>query len=256
MRISYVPVNSKFGDLTVIDNSLRINGRSACLCRCSCGNITTPIPTDRLKSGNTKSCGCLRKQNAKNMGYANKNVGSKQKNILTSASLVGCTYGELTVKTLYGKTKCRHLIYECVCTCGNTALVTRSHLLSGTTKSCGCLRKKAILLVKQKYRLSLGHNATVLLTPLSIRERIAQKHVYAAIKIRDNFTCKLCGQVGGILHTHHIIPFATNVNLRNITSNLVTLCKKCHLEKAHDGAPSKLNVQVQQILLDCLNDYL
>lgn len=29
------------------------------ICQCDCGNITKPIPSDKLKNGNTTSCGCI-----------------------------------------------------------------------------------------------------------------------------------------------------------------------------------------------------
>lgn len=56
--------NKKFGRLTVIkmvENYVSPSGttRSQWLCKCDCGNhiITT---ADKLKNGNTKSCGCLK----------------------------------------------------------------------------------------------------------------------------------------------------------------------------------------------------
>ncbi len=51
----------KFGKLTV-KKLLRIDKEHGAiwLCDCECGN-TTEVPSRKLKSGNTKSCGCLRR---------------------------------------------------------------------------------------------------------------------------------------------------------------------------------------------------
>lgn len=52
--------NKKFNRLTVVKiSSKRIRGRIAWECRCDCGNIVT-LTTNRLTSGNTKSCGCYK----------------------------------------------------------------------------------------------------------------------------------------------------------------------------------------------------
>jgi predicted nucleic acid-binding Zn ribbon protein len=45
---------------------------------------------------------------------------------------------------------------------------------------------------------------------------------------RDKYTCKDCNKIGGTLHAHHILPFATNKELRFDINNGKTLCFKCH----------------------------
>ena len=49
---------------------------------------------------------------------------------------------------------------------------------------------------------------------------------------RDNFTCVACGQVGGQLHAHHIIPFFRYKMSRFSVHNGSTLCFGCH-SKVH-----------------------
>ena len=48
---------------------------------------------------------------------------------------------------------------------------------------------------------------------------------------RDNYTCQLCGQVGGYLQVDHIRRFADFPELRFDTDNGQTLCKPCHYKK-------------------------
>jgi hypothetical protein len=51
-----------------------------------------------------------------------------------------------------------------------------------------------------------------------------------AVFRRDNWTCQRCGQHGGKLHPHHLIPFASKYGrtLRFVISNGWTVCKRCH----------------------------
>lgn len=50
----------RFGKLTVVKEAERVRGLHAWECICDCGN-TSIVPTASLRTGNTKSCGCLSK---------------------------------------------------------------------------------------------------------------------------------------------------------------------------------------------------
>jgi len=45
---------------------------------------------------------------------------------------------------------------------------------------------------------------------------------------RDNFTCKMCGKIGGRIHPHHIFKFSEFPKKRFSLKNGITLCVKCH----------------------------
>lgn len=49
-----------------------------------------------------------------------------------------------------------------------------------------------------------------------------------AVFERDNFTCQICGKVGGRLNAHHIERYRNNIERRTDITNGVTLCEKCH----------------------------
>lgn len=48
-------------------------------------------------------------------------------------------YGKLKVVQEKGRGSSGHILYKCICDCGETTIVTKSKLISGHTKSCGCL---------------------------------------------------------------------------------------------------------------------
>lgn len=55
--------------------------------------------------------------------------------------LIGQKYGRLTVVEFCG-IKNRKATWKCVCDCGMVVIATGNNLRSGTTKSCGCLRRE------------------------------------------------------------------------------------------------------------------
>jgi len=55
-------------------------------------------------------------------------------------NLQGKRFDKLVVVKCVGTNKHRHKIWECLCDCGNKPKITRPNLISGKTKSCGCLR--------------------------------------------------------------------------------------------------------------------
>jgi hypothetical protein len=56
-----------FGNLTVISLSTqRHNGYKHYICRCLCGQFTN-ARSSSLRSGNTRSCGCLKEENMRNV---------------------------------------------------------------------------------------------------------------------------------------------------------------------------------------------
>lgn len=60
---------TKYGQLTVIrEHPERIARYIAWVCLCDCGNITV-VSGNHLRSGNTKSCGCLRGSSKKDDGH-------------------------------------------------------------------------------------------------------------------------------------------------------------------------------------------
>ena len=62
-----------------------------------------------------------------------------------------------------------------------------------------------------------------------------------AIFERDDYTCQICRERGGILHPDHIKPFAFYPELRFELSNGRTLCKDCHMKTDSWGHKATIN---------------
>lgn len=99
--------NQKFGRLLVLERDYemqKIAKRVCWKCECDCGNFISVRAVD-LKSGHTKSCGCYKKEQCRNIGEKygkinGKELGEKygkingQKNL---KDLTGKNFGKLTV---------------------------------------------------------------------------------------------------------------------------------------------------------------
>lgn len=54
---------------------------------------------------------------------------------------IGCTFARLTVLRIVGRAN-KHVSVECACICGNTMTCLLAGLVTGNTKSCGCLKRE------------------------------------------------------------------------------------------------------------------
>jgi len=128
----------KFGRLTVVKFSHTKHEMSYWSCRCECGaeKVTT---RSRLLNGETKSCGCLKKE-----------VDASRIPI----DMTGERYGRLIV-IKFSHIKGKGISYwSCKCECGIEKNISRRCLISGNTKSCGCLSKENVKKRATKHGLS------------------------------------------------------------------------------------------------------
>lgn len=109
------------------------DGHIQYLMRCHCGNFFISLPK-RVKNGNTKSCGCLKKQKI------------IERNQEKTSEIIGKTYGFLQVLEFshYKKYKTYHKsFYKCFCkNCNNISYHSGSDLKNGSIQSCGCINSR------------------------------------------------------------------------------------------------------------------
>ena len=123
----------RFGLLTVIERAgTDKNNNTKWKCKCDCGSILDVYSTN-LRSGRTKSCGCIRK----------------------IKDITGQKFGRLTVLERAGYYRNGKAMWKCKCDCETIKDVAYYCLVSGQTKSCGCLKKeKTFNNVYKKYDLT------------------------------------------------------------------------------------------------------
>lgn len=109
------------------------------ICQCDCGRLTS-VNASAIRSGSTKSCGCLYLERAKKSSldrYEQVLKKRKESSGLLN-DLTGQTFGLLTVirRDLNNKNR---VAWICQCECGNQTTVVSNNLTNGHTQSCGCI---------------------------------------------------------------------------------------------------------------------
>ena len=129
----------KFGKLTVIsraENKIDSSGRSRTMwnCICDCNNDDNIVVSgDYLKRSSCPSCGCEATKNRIEKNRVN-NIGEK--------------YGRLTiVDIIWGDDRTKVV---CKCDCGNDYIGVKSDVVTGHTRSCGCLHSETTSLANTK----------------------------------------------------------------------------------------------------------
>jgi len=139
-NVSKVPnlVGKQFGRLVIVEYSGLKRGHRYWECQCDCGEITT-VSAKHLKSGNTKSCGCLRREMLRKRHLSKNNLMGQRFERLVAIKDKGVVNGKRR--------------WECQCDCGKIKTVFPHNLKSGRVKSCGCLSKES----SRKRQLSKGN---------------------------------------------------------------------------------------------------
>jgi 5-methylcytosine-specific restriction endonuclease McrA len=200
-----VPEGTIFKNWKVMREVEKIGGNRKFLCECMLCNQFYEVELNHLKrKNNYKSC--QRCANTKDI------TGQRFNNLVAVKRLKQSKNG-----TYYWLFKCD---------CGNTTKALISNVLNNNTKSCGCL-----FCGENNPNWKGGVTTETQLQREKIRRSLNPK-----TKKRDNYQCQVCHKIGGIV-SHHIFDFSNYEDLREIESNLITLCVKCH-KKFHSVYPN------------------
>lgn len=136
-NLKEIKSGEKFNNLTIIKelpSEIYKNGqiKRLVLCKCECGNEVI-APLKSVKSGRTKSCGCLM-QTYLSSPHPNRMVKIE----------VGERYGKLTIiKEVEPRIKHNGKIermFLCRCDCGEEIVAPLTLMRQGRKQSCGCIR--------------------------------------------------------------------------------------------------------------------
>lgn len=178
-------LNQKFGSWIVVAPAENLNGRTRWLCRCeNCGEEKI-MYLSNLKRVSVHSC--THEMNKRCM------------------DLTGQKFGMLTViENVYVQENGTRL-WRCECDCGNTIRVSTNELITGDTKSCGCLKqppRKLQRVCKNCGKTFTGAPRSMYCPKCSEERKKAQKRVYnerakygTTRKIGQEYPCEICGEL-------------------------------------------------------------
>lgn len=194
-------LGNTYGNLTVIEKTTQKRNRSFLwLCFCICGN-TTKVISSNLKSGHTKSCGCLWKNN-----------------------LIGKKFGKWTVLEKTAPTK-----YIAKCECGTIKEVFGTTLKTGKSSTCGCSYTGAN---SRFYKHGKSYTKEYIANKNALRRAATSEKVSfeeLSQKISNlNKKCVYC-QEGSYEELDHIIPIVKGG--KHTIENIVPSCFSCNRSK-------------------------
>lgn len=149
--------------------------------------------------------------------------------------IVNNKFGRLLVLKQSHKDERNRMFYVCICDCGIEKIIQRSLIISGNTKSCGCLskeRKAATKLPNNKAEINsiiLGYK----------RQKLGYNITYSDFAKLISLPCFYCGIENSNLKKTKNCPegFAYNgldridSNLGYTIENVVPCCFKCNYAK-------------------------
>lgn len=141
----------RFGKLTVIkraEDCVTKSGKKlvAWVCKCDCGKKCV-IKSTNLKSGNTKSCGCI----ADKIRRTKRDTPNRN-----AEDFIGKRFGVLTIekeiKPYRDPKGNKRRRFRCKCYCGKYKDVRIDELTNGFVVSCGCLSARDFERIKDIVR--------------------------------------------------------------------------------------------------------
>lgn len=213
-------IGKKFDRLTVVELSHYDNkGNAYYACKCNCGNEILKIARGSHLGKETKSCGCMQKENNYNVRFLSRK----------RIDITGNKYGRLLVLEYSHSDSENRSKWKCICDCGTPIIVDGDKLKIGHTQSCGCLNDET-------RRSRVGENHPLYDFSMSDEERFERRRdtEYRSwrkeILKRDNYECQCCGKDDGAMCSHHIYNYKDYKHMRTEINNGITLCEECHLE--------------------------
>ena len=193
-------IGNRYGRLLVLERAKNNHrGEAQWFCQCDCGNQVI-VKGVSLRTGHTRSCGCLQKERVRQTGLNN------------AFDLLGQRFGKLLVVERIPGNKDKEGQWKCQCDCGGYTITNTANLTTGHTTSCGCIKSKGeffitTYLVEHHYNFSKEYRFADL-------KRIEQLRFDFAV-FNTNNQLQLLIEYDGPQHTNKNNGFYTEILIEN-----------------------------------------
>ena len=227
---------------------------------CYCGNIFQAMPHD-LKRKAVKSCKVCANKLRGEISKRNNKKDYYTKDFINK-------YGVKILRPVNEKLNRISDKWYLLCPgCENEFIGLPRHVVDDNLRSCKCLMHissgKFFKKLHQDNRIRQGFNKDEFMTESSIliRKMIFNPIINLILEL-DGHTCCLCNISFEKLDIHHIIPFKTKLNIKQFDTykytydidNLITLCRECHRDLAHNGHGSRIDLKIQEKLFNIVSN--
>ena len=212
-------------------------GRPARVWTCEdCGAEGIAGPTGKLPS---RCLGCRRRHDRE------RKARQRAMRQLAGKNLLGEVFDRLTVTRYVGKIG-SHKMWECVCRCGRMIVTRQARLVTGETRSCGCLHVEQVAALR---RTPEGQAPSYHAMHAVLRTRFGAALEYACIDCGDTEQPHEWSYIRGCPDelTEPAIDRSTPLAYCLHVEHFAPRCRECHL--AMDRAPLASVRRVRTILL-------
>lgn len=189
------------------ESLLKLNHNEIYICYCECGDFTERDRYYLINKDKSEKC-CI-------------NCAKNNRNKKRRPMLIGQKFSKLLVKEDFGRTEGGRVLWKCLCDCGGEKITTTKLLRNGSIQSCGCLSRPF-----GKDNPNWNDNLT---EQDRIKRRLLPeyKEWSKQVKERDNFTCQVTGQEGGV-NAHHLNGWHWSKDGRLDINNGITISERIH----------------------------
>jgi hypothetical protein len=209
----------RFGRWTVIERAENINGYSSWLCRCDCGTERI-MRGEYLRSESSKSCGCLRKEQAQEK---------------YTKDLTGMRFGALIVIERSEERRNGRVSWVCRCDCGRERVIPAHTLTARVAEECTCDMVGVPEGVASFNRLYINYRWNAISRGLTFE---LNKEIFKELTKQNCYYCgKEPSQItkGKSNNGEYIYNGIDRIDSTKgyIEENVITCCKRCNYAKSN-----------------------